>query len=189
MDSDEALARRAAAGDRAAFAALLERHYDRIYRIAARILGNRHDAEDAAQEICAGLARRLASWRGENARGEPAPFAAWLCRVAVNGARDALRRGAARARNEREFSELRALEACGGGAAEERAWLARALDALPEPRRAVALLAVGEGLTHAETAAALGMAEGTVSWHLSEIRAHLRALAKAEEEAGKETAR
>ncbi len=189
MDSDEALARRAAAGDRAAFAALLERHYDRIYRIAARILGNPHDAEDAAQEVCIGLARSIASWRGENARGEAAPFAAWLCRVAANAARGARRRGAARARNEREFSELRALEACGGGAAEERAWLARALGALPEPRRAVALLVVGEGFAHAEAAAALGMAEGTVSWHLSEIRAHLRALAEADGEADTEAAR
>ena len=43
--SDRALARRTAEGDEQAFAALLERHYDRIYRVGARVLG---DAEEVA---------------------------------------------------------------------------------------------------------------------------------------------
>ena len=56
MDTpDETLAEAAAGGDRAAFAVLLGRHYDRIFALAFRLTGSRADAEDLAQEICAAL--------------------------------------------------------------------------------------------------------------------------------------
>ena len=52
MDSDDdALARAAAAGDRAAFAALLGRHYDRLFGLAFRLTGRRAEAEDLTQDI------------------------------------------------------------------------------------------------------------------------------------------
>ena len=89
-DVDGGLARRAAAGDREAFGALLERHYDRIYRIGARVLGDADEAADLAQDVCVALPARLASWRGESR------FTTWLYRVVVNAARDALRRKDAR---------------------------------------------------------------------------------------------
>ena len=51
MDTpDETLAMAAAGGDRAAFAVLISRHYDRIHGLAYRMSGNRADAEDLAQE-------------------------------------------------------------------------------------------------------------------------------------------
>ena len=84
-DDEAVLARRAAAGDRDAFAALVERHYDRIFRVGARILGDGDEAADLAQDVCAGLAAKLPSWRGE------ARSTTWLHSVVVNGARDAWR--------------------------------------------------------------------------------------------------
>ena len=92
---DGALARRAAAGDREAFAALLECHYHRIFRIGARVLGDADEAADLAQDVCVALPARLASWRGESR------FTTWLYRVVMNAARDALRRKDARRRGER----------------------------------------------------------------------------------------
>ena len=53
--SDEGLAMAAAGGDRAAFAALLERHYDRLFAFAFRAIGNRAEAEDLTQDICLAL--------------------------------------------------------------------------------------------------------------------------------------
>ena len=85
---DENLARRAAAGDRTAFSVLLERHYGLIYRVAARMLGDRAAAEDLAQDVCVGLVTRLASYGGQSR------FTTWLYRVVVNAARDAMRRDA-----------------------------------------------------------------------------------------------
>ena len=84
--SDEALARAAAGGDRAAFSALLQRHYDRLFAFCFRLTGARDRAEDLTQDICAALPAKLGGFRGE------ARFTTWLYRVAVNAAHDARRR-------------------------------------------------------------------------------------------------
>ena len=90
--SDESLATAAARGDRAAFASLLERHYDRIHGLCWRLTGDRAEAEDLTQDICASLPAKLQGWRAE------ARFTTWLYRVAVNAAHDRRRRRASHAR-------------------------------------------------------------------------------------------
>jgi len=174
---DGALARRAAAGDREAFAALLERHYERIYRVGARVLGDADEAADLAQDVCVALPARLASWRGESR------FTTWLYRVVVNAARDALRRKDARRRSERSFAEMQALlQVDDASPACETGWLRRALDQLPEDLRVTVFLVLEEELKHAEVAKVLGVAESTVSWRMHEVRKRLRVLAAGGEE-------
>ena len=51
--SDETLATAAALGDRAAFSALVTRHYDRVFGLAWRLTGSRFEAQDLAQDVCA----------------------------------------------------------------------------------------------------------------------------------------
>ena len=177
-NTDGALARRAAAGDREAFAALLERHYDRIYRVGARVLGDPDEAADLAQDVCVALPAKLASWRGRSR------FTTWLYSVVVNAARDVLRRKAARQRSERGFAELDALmrdqaadRAC------ESSWLRQALGRLSEELRVTVVLVLEEGLRHREAGEVLGVSEATVSWRMHEVRKRLRALAAGEEEA------
>ena len=175
-DTDRALARRAAAGDGEAFAALLERHYDRIYRVGARVLGDADEAADLAQDVCVGLPARLASWRGESR------FTTWLYRVVVNAARDALRRKAARRRSERAFAETEALLRADAAAGEcKSSWLRNALERLSDELRATVFLVLEEGLRHAEAGAVLGVSESTVSWRMCEVRKRLRTLADDEE--------
>ena len=53
--ADEDLAAAAAAGDRAAFEALLRRHYDRVHGLAWQLTGTRADADDIAQDVCLAL--------------------------------------------------------------------------------------------------------------------------------------
>ena len=53
--SDESLARAAAEGDSHAFSLLLERHYDRVFRLAFRLTGAAAEAEDLTQDVCAAL--------------------------------------------------------------------------------------------------------------------------------------
>ena len=77
---------RANSGDAAAFATLLERHYDLIYRLAYRILGNQQDAEDIAQDVCVLLPKKLASFQGN------AKFTTWLYQITLNTCRDFMRR-------------------------------------------------------------------------------------------------
>jgi RNA polymerase sigma-70 factor (ECF subfamily) len=65
------------AGDRDAYRLLVDREAASVVRACHRILGDLHEAEDAAQEAFLTAYRSLASWRGDG------PFGAWLTRIAV----------------------------------------------------------------------------------------------------------
>ena len=168
-DTDAALASLAGAGDRDAFATLLERHYGRIYRVGARVLGDQDDAADLAQDVCIGLAVRLPSYRGES------QFATWLYRLVVNAALDRLRREESRRRNEGDFAEADAMTRAGQADFQDEAiWLRQVLGGLTAELRATVVLVVEEGLRHAEAAEALGVSEGAVSWRMHKVRKRLR---------------
>jgi RNA polymerase sigma-70 factor (ECF subfamily) len=85
-ESDAAVAARAAAGDRDAFAALIGPRAERTLRTARAILGNEAEAHDAAQEAL------VAAWVNLPRLRDPARFDAWLHRLLVNACREALRR-------------------------------------------------------------------------------------------------
>lgn len=176
MDTpDEILAKAAAAGDRAAFAALVTRHYDRVHGLCWRLTGSKADAEDLTQEICASLPARLTSWRGE------ARFTTWLYRVTVNAAHDARRRAATRGKAADGWGDWeRARQDAMARDRDAEEWLFQAMQGLsPELRETVALV-LGEDLTQAEAGAVLGLSEGTVAWRMSEVKRRLRALAAKE---------
>lgn len=176
MDTpDETLAADAARGDRAAFAALVSRHYDRIHGLAWRLTGSRADAQDLAQDICAALPAKLAGFRSE------ARFTTWLYRVVVNAAQDLRRRQATRSRaangwGDWEIARQDAMEQD----RQAQGWLAAAMTRLPPDLRDTVALVVGEDLTQAEAARVLGMPEGTIAWRMSEVKRHLRAFAEQE---------
>jgi RNA polymerase sigma-70 factor (ECF subfamily) len=76
--SDESLAARARSGARSAFATLVERYQDRVYRLTLRLLHNPSDAEEITQETFLLAHRSIASFQGESR------FWTWLYRIAVN---------------------------------------------------------------------------------------------------------
>ena len=174
---DAVLVRRACAGDRDAFTALTKRHYDRIFRIGARRLGDKEMAKDLAQDVCILLVKKLPSYRGESR------FTTWLHRVVVNAAHDAARRRRTRTTNEREYAEADALARAGDADRDaEEAWLWRAIDALPEYLRDTVILVLEEDLTHREVGEMLEIPEGTVSGRMHEVRKRLRVLAACDAE-------
>src|ERR1700743_238545 len=85
-DPDADLVSAAIAGDREAFAGLLDRHYNRIHGLAWQLTGSRADADDIAQDVCCTLVEKIASFRGE------AKFSTWLCGIVYNACRDLRRR-------------------------------------------------------------------------------------------------
>ncbi len=176
MDTpDDTLAHDAARGDRDAFAALLARHYDRLHGLCWRLTGDRSEAEDLTQDICASLPAKLQGWRAE------ARFTTWLYRVAVNAAHDRRRRRASHARAATGWGSWeinRQAELAEGAALQD--WLSTAMAGLPEDLRDTLALTLGEGLTQSETATILNIPEGTVAWRMSEARKRLRALAQKE---------
>ena len=174
--SDEDLAQAAAGGDRAAFAALLERCYDRLFALAFRLTGSRSDAENLTQDVCLALPRKLAGFRGE------ARFSTWVYRVVVNAAHDRRRRAATHAKaadgwGDWEVNRQKANAETG----EAVNWLRAAMSALPEDLRDTLALTLDEGITQAEAALVLGVSEGTVAWRVSEAKTRLRTMANEEQ--------
>ena len=168
FDPDRDLVDRAAAGDRKAFEALLRRHYDRIHRVAWRLTGSRVDAEDIAQDVCCTLVDKIAGFKGE------AKFTTWLTGIVVNACRDHRRRGLTLTRLRERLSVLVGLAPPPDGRdAYRRSWLTSELARLDPLLRDTVVLIVGEDLTHAEAARALGVAESTVSWRMHEARRQL----------------
>lgn len=167
-DEEETWIRRAAGGDREAFAMLVERHYDKIYRIAWKFCGTKPDAEDVAQNVVIKLAQVMASYRFE------AAFTTWLYRLTVNAAKDHLRqKGRIGARETLLEPEITPATAESPERQLEIKQILAAVDKLPEAQREVILLVCWEGLSHKEAADVLGCAETTISWRLFEARKKL----------------
>ena len=172
---DETLASAAAIGDRDAFAALLARHYDRIFNLSYRLLGSHAEAQDLTQDICAALPAKLRGWRGE------ARFSTWLYRVIVNAAHDLRRRRATYSKatagwGDWEIARQDAIET-------DRAvqdWLTQTMTRLSADLRDTAALILGCDMTQAEAGLILGISEGTVAWRMSELKKRLRAIAAEE---------
>src|SRR3954471_11420069 len=87
---DRTLLARHLSGDAGAFGLLVERHRDRLWRVALRTLGNPEDAADAVQDALLSAYRAAASYRGD------AAVTTWLHRIVVNACLDLARRRASR---------------------------------------------------------------------------------------------
>ena len=173
METDnESLARAAASGDRAAFAALLSRHYDRIHGLSYRLTGQRAEAQDLTQDICAALPAKLAAYRAE------ARFTTWLYRVVVNAAHDRRRRHATQTRAAQGWGDWElARQDEIATQAQKLDWLTQTMQRLSPQLRDTVALVLGEDLTQAQVAEVLGVSEGTVAWRMSEVKKRLRAMA------------
>lgn len=171
---DRSLGLAAAGGDASAFSSLLERHYDRIFGLAFRLTGQRAEAEDLTQDICAALPSKIKAYRGE------AAFSTWLYRVVVNAAHDRRRRQATHSRAAQGWGDWEVnRQATNAEASEARDWLHSAMSSLTEPLRDTLALVLDD-LNHAEVGTILGISEGTVSWRVSEAKKHLRAMKEKE---------
>ena len=180
-DKDEALAAKAASGEAAAFRELLTRHYDRVFRVVYGVLRDKSEAEDVTQEIWAAMPKKLRQWRGQ------AKLTSWLHRIALNAAKDSLRRAATRAKTAEGYAELESLSRAEAADAQLKlSWLQTALGTLSDDLRETAVLTLSEEMNFAQAADILGVAEGTVAWRMSEIRKRLKALASKDDGIGQE---
>lgn len=172
--------RAAARGDRQAFGRLVDLHKGSVYGLCVRLLRDREEARDAAQESFARAYAALATY-------DPAqPFAPWILRIARNHCLDLLRRRLPEAqRVELDApaeggppAEIADPDAVRSDDALERRELAgtleRAVAALPPNYREVVHLFHVEHLSYKEIAAALDVPIGTVMTWLHRARARLK---------------
>ena len=163
--TDDDLVSLATQGNRAAFEALLRRHYDLMHRVAWRMTGSQTDAQDICQDVCCALVERIASFRGE------AKFTTWLVGIVRNACHDHHRRNSTLTRLKGHLAVLAGMAVLPDGRdLFRRTWLASELARLSPLLRETVVLVVGEGLTHAEAAIALGVTESTVSGRMHEVR-------------------
>ncbi|MGH2723570.1 MAG: RNA polymerase sigma factor [Actinomycetota bacterium] len=158
IDTDEELVRRFLAGDRPAFATLVERHQRRVYNLAYRMVGRPEDAADVTQDVFVTCLRKLSGFRGTSS------FTTWLHRVAVNACYDTLRR---RGREQPVAENPEPAPAPDpADAAAAAVDVQRALLEVPEEYRAVLILHDVQGIPYEEVAHTIGAPIGTVKSRL-----------------------
>jgi RNA polymerase sigma-70 factor, ECF subfamily len=190
MDTDDRLASALATDLDGAFEALVEHHQDRLYTIALRMLGDRGDAEEAAQDAFVRAYRALASY--DEARIRELRLRAWLTTIVLNRCRSVASRRATRGPRPvsidgdpaRPIAEPQASPSTMPAEVAERhserdRWAAR-LVGLPAPYRAAVVLRHVDGLSYPEVAQTLGRPEGTVKAQVHRGIAMLRTMLEAE---------
>jgi len=169
-DLDADLLRSAARGDSRAFRELMDRHADRMFRLAASLVGNSTDAEDVVQESLTGAFRGAGKFKGRSS------VKTWLTRIVLTQSAICLR--------DRKRRRLRQNESAGQGLiAPERAAgveakidLHAALQRLSSEHREVLVLREFEALSYGEIATLLEVPAGTVESRLFRARSELKKL-------------
>jgi RNA polymerase sigma-70 factor (ECF subfamily) len=146
------------------FDAMFEAHYTRLVRALTVVAGDAEAAADAVQEA---FVKAHLRWRRIRRYDDPV---GWVRRVAINQLRDEHRRSE---RKRRALARL-ALSSEATAAPAELDEFDRLLRALPRRQRAATALFYVDGLTIAEIADALAIAEGSVKSHLHDARRRLR---------------
>jgi len=173
---EDTLVERARRGDADAYEELVRRYTEMAFRAAYLVTGSAPDAEEAAQDAFVKAFRALSRFRAG------APFRPWLLRIVGNEARNRRRAASRRAALELRVAEgIRAGDAApspeaAAEAAEERRALLRALVMVGDDHREVVGCRYLLELSVEETAATLGIPEGTVKSRLARALAHLREL-------------
>jgi len=156
------------------WAEIVSEHSARVYRLAYRLTGNPHDAEDLTQETFLRVFRSLNTYT-------PGTFEGWLHRITTNLFLDQVRRRK-RLRFDPWGEDTERLAASSVETTPERGFehanldsdVQRALDALPPEFRAAVVLCDMEGLSYEEIAVTLGIKLGTVRSRIHRGRAQLR---------------
>jgi len=170
---DASLVQRLRRGDPRAFEDLVIAHQHRVFGVALRMLGNRAEAEDLAQEVFLRVHRAIGEFRGE------AKLSTWLYAIASRLCLNRLTSGEQRIARHGDEALSRVASAAQGPAEEaERSELEtalhRAIGELGEDRRIVVVLRDLEGLSYEEIAEALELELGTVRSRLHRARMDLR---------------
>jgi RNA polymerase sigma-70 factor (ECF subfamily) len=169
--ADAALIVRLSADLDGAFPVLVEAHQDRLFTIALRVLGNRSDAEEAAQDAFVRAYRAIAGYPAERIR--ELRLRPWLATIVLNVCRN-------RVRVRRVATTELAFEPAAEPAADpfssrhgREVWAAL-LATLPPTQRVAVVLRHVDGLSYTEMAEALGRPEGTVKAQVHRGLAALR---------------
>ena len=152
---DTVLVKAAIDGDVDGFTELCRRYYPAMVAIAHSVLGDRHLAEDAAQQVFAKAAVKLPQLKKVNR------FAGWLAVICRNVARD-MARNTEKLRTTEDLSMIAATAETDDDAEEVR----KALNRLSAPAREVIFLRYYDGMSYEQISAVLGISEQAINGRL-----------------------
>jgi RNA polymerase sigma-70 factor (ECF subfamily) len=180
---ERSLLRRLRDRDERAFRELLDLHRDRVFNITFRMLGNKHEAEDVAQEVFITVFKTIDSFREES------KFSTWLYRVTVNQCKNRIKYLARRHDKSRdELDDSTDTDGVNGAVAappprapdkalqsqQMELLLQEAIEKLDEDQRIVVVLRDVEDLSIEEICEITNLPDGTVKSRLHRARAELR---------------
>ena len=182
VDSEEReLIERLKRHDEAAFNTFVLRYQERVFRLLLRMLGDRAEAEDLAQEVFISIFKAIDGFRGDS------QLSTWVYRVAANHCRNRLKYLTRRRRKLTEAYDEQSEEATVVPGAERpdspdqlleaqqtEHFLQAGLLTLDEEQRELIVLREVEHLSYDEIMAITGLPEGTVKSRLHRARAALR---------------
>jgi RNA polymerase sigma-70 factor, ECF subfamily len=173
--TEASLVARAQTGDVSAFERLSSAHADRLFMLLLRLLGDRTEAEDVAQEVM------LRAWRGISRFRGSSSYFTWLYRIAVNEANRALEKRGRRPPGRPIGADEMQLPGPAADdpsrqaeTAELRRSLAQALAELPPPLRTAIVLRDVEGLSTQEAAEIAGIGQAAFKSRLHQARLRVR---------------
>lgn len=183
-DEEREWVRRSREGDAQAYRHLVERYQTRIYRLVSGLLGYEHgNVDDVVQEVFVKAYFSLRRFR------EEAAFGTWIYRIAVNQARDEIKKASRHVSLEASLpgEAVQALQGLWNQAGNEeddepaaseslRRFVSQAIAALPGKLRTVVTLKDLEGLSYQEVGQILKCSVGTVKSRHSRAREKLRTL-------------
>jgi len=171
---DGELIARVANGDRTAARAIMARHLPKILNLARRMLADRTESEDVAQEVFVRVWTHAARWRPGKAK-----FETWLHRVAINLCYDRLRRRPASALDDvPEMADDAPNPAAKLYETQLAAAVNEALQRLPGRQREAVVLCHYQGLTNIDAADIMGVSVEAIESLLSRGRRTLKKLLK-----------
>lgn len=176
-DEDKELLDRLAGGDEAAFRCLVERHVDRAYTIALRIVGNAADAEDVVQDTMLKVWTHRGRWQHGRAK-----FSTWLYRVVSNRCIDLRRKP--RTENVDVVPEVADTQLDASSVIERNEignLLEAAMQRLPEQQRVAVIFSYHENMSNGEIAEVMDTTVAAVESLLKRGRQHLRELLRRHE--------
>jgi RNA polymerase sigma-70 factor, ECF subfamily len=167
--------------DGQAFDEIVQLYGDKVFSLVYRMLGNRHEAEDVAQEVFITVFKTVDGFRGE------AKFSTWLLRIAANQSKNRIKYLARRPTDGGEVEDALQARATSGTpasvmqaqidgpdvlmeAAELEALMQRAIAALDEEHRLLVILRDVEELSYQEIGEITGLPEGTIKSRLHRAR-------------------
>ena len=171
-EDESGLLERARSGDQSAFATLVERHQNRAFALALRMVGSREEAEEIVQDAFVRVWRALPRFRGESR------FSTWLYQIVLRRCYDGRRMLGVRRAREAPLDETFEASATDTNGSVERLDAARDVEplvaSLPDAQRAAITLYYLEERSIEEVARTMGIPAGTVKTHLHRARASLR---------------